>query len=161
MIHDTRLTPNGIATAADEQAVRDLFRLLLDAWGAATAPPTARFTEDADYVAFDGSNRRGTRAIATEHQQLFDTWLKGTRLVGRSTASASSGRRCPRPRERRHDLPGPEGHPGPGARRSRRSSPSVAPMAGLALHRLPQHPDRPPERLPVDALRALLPPVRP
>ena len=71
------------AASADEQAVRGLFRQLLEAWGRGDGPAYgALFTEDADYVAFDGSNRRGTRAIATEHQQLFDTWLKGTRLVG-------------------------------------------------------------------------------
>ena len=76
MIHDT-------TTAADAQAVRDLFCQLLDAWGRGDGEAYgALFAEDADYVAFDGSNRRGTRAIADEHQQLFDTWLKGTRLVG-------------------------------------------------------------------------------
>ena len=84
MIHDIRQTRNGTADAtADEQAVRDLFRQLLDAWGRGDGEAYgALFTDDADYVAFDGSNRRGTQAIATEHQQLFDTWLKGTRLVG-------------------------------------------------------------------------------
>ena len=72
-----------LSGAADEQAVRDLVRQLLDAWGRGDGDAYgALFTEDADYVAFDGSNRRGTRAIAGEHQQLFDTWLKGTRLVG-------------------------------------------------------------------------------
>ena len=71
------------AASADEQAVRDLFRQLLEAWGRGDGPAYgALFTEDADYVAFDGSNRRGAEAIAAEHQQLFDTWLKGTRLVG-------------------------------------------------------------------------------
>src|SRR5262245_44848030 len=64
--------PDG-AAAGDEQAVRDLFRQLLDAWGRGDGDAYgARFTGDADYVAFDGSNRRGTGAIAGEHQQLFD-----------------------------------------------------------------------------------------
>jgi uncharacterized protein (TIGR02246 family) len=68
---------------ADEQAVRDLFRQLLDAWGRGDGDAYgALFADDADYVAFDGSNRRGSVVIAAEHQQLFDTWLKGTRLVG-------------------------------------------------------------------------------
>src|SRR5687768_4423506 len=71
------------ADPADEQAVRDLFRRLLEAWGRGDGDAYgALFTEDADYVAFDGSSRRGTEAIGAEHQQLFDTWLKGTRLVG-------------------------------------------------------------------------------
>ena len=76
MIHDT-------ITAADAEAIHSLFRQLLDAWGRGAGDAYgALFTDDADYVAFDGSNRRGARAIAAEHQQLFDTWLKGTRLVG-------------------------------------------------------------------------------
>jgi uncharacterized protein (TIGR02246 family) len=74
-------------SSPDEQAVRDLFRELLEAWGRGDGPAYgALFTEDADYVAFDGSNRRGSQAIASEHQQLFDTWLKGTRLVGQVDA---------------------------------------------------------------------------
>ncbi len=68
---------------ADETAIRDLFRELLDAWGRGDGRAYgAYFTEDADYVAFDGSRTRGRPAIAESHQQLFDTWLKGTRLVG-------------------------------------------------------------------------------
>jgi uncharacterized protein (TIGR02246 family) len=71
------------AAPADEQAVRDLFRRLLEAWGRGDGDAYgALFTEEAEYVAFDGSIRRGTQAIASEHRQLFDTWLKGTRLVG-------------------------------------------------------------------------------
>jgi uncharacterized protein (TIGR02246 family) len=67
----------------DEAAVRDLFDQLLDTWGRGDGQSYGSlFTDDADYVAFDGSNRRGAQAIGDEHQQLFDTWLKGTRLVG-------------------------------------------------------------------------------
>ncbi|HZO25708.1 MAG TPA: SgcJ/EcaC family oxidoreductase [Chloroflexota bacterium] len=80
---DDRAVEIRAAMNADEQAIRDLFRQLLEAWGRGDGPTYgALFTEDADYVAFDGSNRRGAEAIAAEHQQLFDTWLKGTRLVG-------------------------------------------------------------------------------
>jgi uncharacterized protein (TIGR02246 family) len=69
--------------AADESAVRALFAELLAAWGRGDgAGYGALFTEDAPYVAFDGSVRVGRQAIAEEHQKLFDTWLKGTRLVG-------------------------------------------------------------------------------
>ena len=83
MLHDTTMPDARSVDVADERAVRDLFRQLLDAWGRGDgAAYGALFAEDAEYIAFDGSNRRGTRAIGTEHQQLFDTWLKGTRLVG-------------------------------------------------------------------------------
>jgi len=70
--------------AADEEAIRDHFRRLLDDWGRGDGNAYgSRFTEGADYVAFDGSRTTGRRAIATSHQQLFDKYLKGTRLTGR------------------------------------------------------------------------------
>lgn len=70
-------------SAADEAAIRALVDRLLDAWGRGDGRTYGSlFTDDADYVAFDGSRRIGRTAIADEHQQLFDTWLKGTRLVG-------------------------------------------------------------------------------
>lgn len=72
--------------SADEAAIRDLFRRLLDAWGRGDGHAYgALFTEDADYVAFDGSHTKGRREIASSHQQLFDKFLKGTRLTGRIT----------------------------------------------------------------------------
>jgi uncharacterized protein (TIGR02246 family) len=56
---------------------------VLEGWnrgsGEAFAAP---FAEDADFIAFDGSRSRGRRQIAASHQDLFDRWLKGTRLVG-------------------------------------------------------------------------------
>src|SRR5919107_4845714 len=75
---------NNTDRTAEEEAIRDLFRRLLDDWGRGDGIAYgARFTEDADYVAFDGSRTTGRRAIATSHQQLFDKYLKGTRLTGR------------------------------------------------------------------------------
>jgi uncharacterized protein (TIGR02246 family) len=71
---------------SDEPAVRDLYQQLMDAWnrgsGAAFA---AAFTEDGDLVAFDGAHLQGRQEIAPAHQELFDKWLKGTRLVGKVT----------------------------------------------------------------------------
>ena len=68
---------------ADEKAVRGLYRQLMDGWnrgsGAAFA---AAFTEDGDLVAFDGTHFKGRREIEPSHQELFDRWMKGTRLVG-------------------------------------------------------------------------------
>jgi uncharacterized protein (TIGR02246 family) len=73
--------------SADETAVRGTFQRLLDAWGRGDGSAYgAWFTDDADYVAFDGSRTVGRRAIAESHQRLFDTWLKGTRLTGRIEA---------------------------------------------------------------------------
>ncbi len=68
---------------ADEAAIRDLFGQLLDAWGRGDGDAYgALFTDDADYVAFDGTHTKGRAAIAGSHQALFDTHLKGTRLTG-------------------------------------------------------------------------------
>ena len=68
---------------ADEAAIRDLFRELLDDWGRGDGDAYgSRFTEDADYVAFDGSHTKGRQEISSSHQELFDRWVKGTRLVG-------------------------------------------------------------------------------
>ena len=69
--------------SADEAAVRDLYRRLLDGWnmgsGSAFAAP---FAEDGDLVAFDGTHFKGREQIAPFHQELFDRWMKGTQLVG-------------------------------------------------------------------------------
>lgn len=69
--------------SADEAAVRVLYRRLMDGWnegsGEAFAAP---FAKDGDLVAFDGTHFKGRREIVPFHQQLFQTYLKGTRLVG-------------------------------------------------------------------------------
>lgn len=71
------------SSAGDEAAVHDLFARLLAAWGRGDGHAYgALFTDDAHYVAFDGSRTVGREEIAASHQRLFDTWLKGTRLVG-------------------------------------------------------------------------------
>lgn len=71
----------------DEQAVRDLLQALFDRWAAGDAEGyAALFTEDADYVAFDGVNQKGRQAIIAAHQPLFTRWLKGSRLVGQATS---------------------------------------------------------------------------
>ena len=84
----TTRTPREGATTqghqADEKAIMDLFRRLLDDWGRGDGEAYgSRFTEDADYVAFDGSHTKGRREISGSHQELFDRWLKGSRLTGR------------------------------------------------------------------------------
>lgn len=74
---------NGMS--ADEVAVRALFEQLNEAWGNTDAY-AALFTEDADYVAFDGSHAKGREAIANTHRPLFEGFMKGSRLAGRVTA---------------------------------------------------------------------------
>ena len=71
------------ASPADEVAVRALYHELMDGWNQGSGDAFASaFTEDGDLVAFDGTHFRGRKQIAPFHQQLFEKWLKGTRLVG-------------------------------------------------------------------------------
>lgn len=74
------------ADPADAQAIRDLNQRFLDGWGSGNGEVYAsQFTEDVDYIAFDGTHFKGRAAVASSHQQLFDTFLKGTRLEGQIT----------------------------------------------------------------------------
>lgn len=67
----------------DEAKIHALFEDLLEDWGRGDGEAYgSRFTEDADYVAFDGSHTKGRADIASSHQELFDRFLKGTRLTG-------------------------------------------------------------------------------
>lgn len=69
---------------ADERAIQELFEGLLEDWARGDGEAYgSRFTEDADYVAFDGTHTKGRGEISSSHQQLFDKYLKGTRLTGR------------------------------------------------------------------------------
>ena len=69
---------------ADERTISELFEQLLEDWARGDGDAYgSRFTEDADYVAFDGTHTRGREDISTSHQELFDKWLKGSRLTGR------------------------------------------------------------------------------
>lgn len=67
----------------DETAILDLYQDLLDSWGSGDGYAyAAQFTADADYIAFDGTHFKARQSIASSHQQLFDAFLKGTRLEG-------------------------------------------------------------------------------
>jgi len=68
---------------ADEAAVRSLYQHLMAGWNRGGGESFAAvFTEDGDLVAFDGKRFKGRKEIGPFHQQLFDRWMKGTRLVG-------------------------------------------------------------------------------
>lgn len=83
-IQPTQSDGTGASYPANEASVRDLFQRLLDDWGRGDGQAYgSRFTEDADYISFDGSHNRGRKAISSSHQQLFDKFLKGTRLMGK------------------------------------------------------------------------------
>jgi uncharacterized protein (TIGR02246 family) len=59
---------------------------MLDAWGAGDgAGFAAPFRDDALFIGFDGSVVHGREQIAATHQELFDRWMKGSRLVAERT----------------------------------------------------------------------------
>ena len=70
------------AQNADEAAIRDNVKQLETGWntknGAAFAKP---FAEDADYVVINGAHIKGRKIIAEQHQRIFDTIFKDTKIV--------------------------------------------------------------------------------
>jgi uncharacterized protein (TIGR02246 family) len=70
------------AQAQDEQQIRAIVDRMFDAWGRGDAAAYhADLTDDADYVAFDGSRRSKADSIRS-HENLFRTVLYGSRLTG-------------------------------------------------------------------------------
>lgn len=67
----------------DEVEIRALLQRLNQAWGDADAF-AAVFTEDAEYVTFDGSMVKGREAIAESHRPLFEGFMRGSRLEGQA-----------------------------------------------------------------------------
>ncbi len=69
--------------AADEAVIRAIPLQMADAWNGGSGEAfAAPFTENADFVAFEGTHLKGRRGIALFHQQIFDTSVKGSRLEG-------------------------------------------------------------------------------
>ena len=70
--------------SADEAAIHALYQQLMDGWnkgsGEAFAAP---FAEDGDLVGMDGTHLKVRQEIISFNQQLFDTYVKGSRLVGK------------------------------------------------------------------------------
>jgi uncharacterized protein (TIGR02246 family) len=83
MRSDTRTEEERVT---DERAIRALHRRVLEAWGAGDGEAfAAPFSDDAVFIGFDGSVMRGREQIASTHQEVFDHWMKGTRLVEEGT----------------------------------------------------------------------------
>ncbi|WP_049560977.1 SgcJ/EcaC family oxidoreductase [Nonomuraea sp. SBT364] len=67
--------------SADAEIVTLLTRLA-DAWNAGDATAYAAvFTEDADYVTFNGAHLRGREAVESSHRWLFEGPLKGSTMA--------------------------------------------------------------------------------
>ena len=70
-------------TAPDEDTIRGIHHRMIDAWNAGDGVAfAAPFTDDADFVAFEGTHLKGRREIASFHRQMFETVVKGSRLEG-------------------------------------------------------------------------------
>jgi len=67
--------------AADESAVRALVQKCIEGWNKGSGEAfAAQFAEDSDFVVGNGMHVKGRRQNASAHQQIFDTFYKGTRL---------------------------------------------------------------------------------
>ncbi|GAB2958364.1 SgcJ/EcaC family oxidoreductase [Nonomuraea fastidiosa] len=73
----------GTASANGEYAeIATLLTRLAEAWNAGDATAyAALFTEDADYITFDGRLTQGRDAIESSHRWLFDGPLKGSTMA--------------------------------------------------------------------------------
>src|SRR6266850_6393060 len=71
------------SSAADENAIRAIHQQMIDAWNTGNGSAfAAQFSDDADFVVFEGTHLKGRHQIATFTQQIFDTVMKGSRLEG-------------------------------------------------------------------------------
>jgi len=62
--------------------ITGLLSRLAEAWNAGDATAYAAvFTDDADYITFDGTHTRGRAAIEASHRWLFEGPLKGSTMA--------------------------------------------------------------------------------
>src|SRR5919198_1210935 len=68
----------------DEATIRDLYQQTIDGWHAGKGDAfAAPYTDDSDFIGFDGTYMKGRQEIASFHQMLFDKFVKGSRLIGK------------------------------------------------------------------------------
>lgn len=71
------------ARTTDENAIRSIHQRMTEAWNAGDGSAfAAPFTEDADFVVFEGTHLKGRQALAEFTQKIFDNEVKDTRLEG-------------------------------------------------------------------------------
>ena len=91
-------------TAADEDAIRAIHQRMIDAWnagdGAAFAAP---FTDEADFVAWEGTHLKGRQQSASFTQRIFDTVVPGLAPGRRGDVRAPPEPRVGRDALRRQD----------------------------------------------------------
>lgn len=68
---------------ADEKSIRAILHKMIEAWNAGDGTAfAAPFTDDVDFVVWEGTHLRGRKELAVFTQQIFDTGVKGSRLEG-------------------------------------------------------------------------------
>ncbi|GKS61119.1 hypothetical protein YTPLAS21_05770 [Candidatus Nitrosocosmicus sp.] len=68
----------------DMIALQALYRKKIEGWNEADGQKFAEpYSEDADFIGFDGTHLSGRCEIAEFHQMLFDKFLKGSLLIGK------------------------------------------------------------------------------
>ena len=71
------------AVSSDDATVRSIVQQLVSAWNRGNATDfAAPFSDQADFVAFEGTHLQGRVQIEAFHERWFATVLKGTRLEG-------------------------------------------------------------------------------
>ncbi|HWN09474.1 MAG TPA: SgcJ/EcaC family oxidoreductase [Pyrinomonadaceae bacterium] len=74
-------TTQNAPNAADEAAIRALVQKCIEGWNKGSGEAfAAQFAEDSDFVVGNGTHLKGRKQNASNHQQIFDTFFKGTRL---------------------------------------------------------------------------------
>ena len=70
-----------VGKAADEAAMRESVKQMESGWNTKSGARFAKpFAEDADYVVINGMYIKGRAVIESQHQRIFDTIFKETRL---------------------------------------------------------------------------------
>ena len=68
--------------AADDAAIRAVVQRCVDGWNKGSGEAfAAQFAEDSDFVVGNGMHLKGRKQNASNHQQIFDTFYKGTKLL--------------------------------------------------------------------------------
>ena len=79
----SQTTQNTTANVADESAIRNIPMRMIEAWNKGSGEAFAeKFTDTADFIAFEGTHLKGRQEIAAFHQRIFDTAMKGSKLEG-------------------------------------------------------------------------------
>jgi uncharacterized protein (TIGR02246 family) len=82
-VHVAGMRPDGLCSRdGDRTAIADLMQWMTECWDAGDGASYGElFADDGDCIAFDATHLKGRQRIAHHHQALFETVLKGSRLV--------------------------------------------------------------------------------